>query len=197
MLALSDFKLRPLRSGDLSVILDWRNTERIRANMYTDHIIDPEEHRSWFNRVRKDATCRYLIVEHEGRPIGLSYLTKISRDHGTCEWGFYIGAADAPRGSGTAMGFQSMEWIFHEEQLRKASGEVLAFNLPSRKLFERLGFTRDGCLRQHVVKNGTVTDVVLYSLLKAEWHGREKARIADIYVQSQCHSVPVMTEIKT
>lgn len=46
-----DFTLRPMLLGDIDTVLRWRNLEHIRANMYTDQIITPEEHRQWFSDV--------------------------------------------------------------------------------------------------------------------------------------------------
>jgi len=43
--------LRPIEEGDLATVLEWRNSERIRANMYTDHLISREEHRAGFAKV--------------------------------------------------------------------------------------------------------------------------------------------------
>lgn len=180
MSSLEDYNLRPLTEDDLATVLTWRNSERIRSNMYADHVIKSDEHRAWFTRTVKDASCRYLVLEHLGQPIGLSYVTDIDCTNGTCMWGFYVGAADAPRGSGTVMGCLSMNYIFEQEELRKVCGEVLDFNKPSQKLFGRLGFAKEGCRRQHVIKNGSYIDVVLFSLLADEWRESEKLRVLNL-----------------
>ena len=44
MLRRDDCQLRPVLESDLGLIRQWRNSERIRANMFTDHIISSEEH---------------------------------------------------------------------------------------------------------------------------------------------------------
>lgn len=185
MSSLEDYNLRPLTEDDLATVLTWRNSERIRSNMYADHVIKSDEHRAWFTRTVKDASCRYLVLEHLGQPIGLSYVTDIDCTNGTCMWGFYVGAADAPRGSGTVMGCLSMNYIFEQEELRKVCGEVLDFNKPSQKLFGRLGFAKEGCRRQHVIKNGLATDVILFSLLVDEWQNTEASRVRDLISSRQ------------
>lgn len=177
---LEDYNLRSLTEDDLPTVLEWRNSERIRSNMYTDHVITSDEHRAWFWDAADDDHSRYLIVEYRRKPVGLSYFTDMDRVNGTCLWGFYVGSSDAPRGTGTALGFLSMDFIFEQEQLRKVCGEVLAFNEPSQKLFNRLGFTKEGCRRRHVVKNGSCTDVILFSLLAVEWRESEKSRVLNV-----------------
>lgn len=180
MSRLEDYSLRPLTEDDLPTVLAWRNSERIRSAMYTDHIIEPDEHKAWFNRVVEDADCRYLVLEFRSQPIGLSYITDIDGTNGTCMWGFYIGATDALRGSGTVMGYLSMHLIFEQEKLRKVCGEVLGFNVPSQKLFNRLGFTKEDCCRQHAMRNGSATDVICFSLIANQWRKTEKQRVLDL-----------------
>jgi len=164
---------------DLPLVLDWRNSERIRSNMYTDHVISSDEHKRWFERLDPEKS-RYLVFEFEKRPVGLSYLTSINRDHSRAEWGFYLGETELPRGSGTVMGYVSLERAFDTEKLRKVYGEVLGFNEPSRKFFARLGFEADGVLRQHVIRHGHPVDVCLFSMLADEWRSNQRQRILKI-----------------
>ena len=41
-------ELRRLEDEDRTRILAWRNSPDVRAYMYTDHVIAPEEHAAWF-----------------------------------------------------------------------------------------------------------------------------------------------------
>ena len=176
MPSVDDYDLRPLRQTDLEQVLIWRNSDRIRAISYTNHVISREEHQAWFERVSRDPATCHLIFQYLGRPVGLVNFMDIDRRHGTCRWGFYLGEQNLPRGSGTVMGYLALNWIFREQELRKVGGEVLSFNQASMKFFLRLGFTEDGRLRQHLLKNGEYVDVILYSLLADEWTS-EKDRI--------------------
>ncbi len=48
--------------------------------------------------------------------------------------------------------------------------EIYSFNMRSVALFEHLGFTREGVIRQCVDKRGTFEDEYLYGLLREEWN---------------------------
>ena len=39
--------LRPVEASDQDRILAWRNSTDVRAYMYTDHLISPDEHSRW------------------------------------------------------------------------------------------------------------------------------------------------------
>jgi methionyl-tRNA formyltransferase len=137
--------------------------------MYSSDLIAKEEHQEWWRRTESNPDVCYLVFEYLGRPVGLAYFTNIDTANGKCEWGFYLGETDVPRGTGTVMGFMALNHIFSVRATRKVYGTVLGFNAASRKFFLRLGFQQDGVLRQHVLKEGEYVDVVLFSLLADEW----------------------------
>jgi UDP-4-amino-4,6-dideoxy-N-acetyl-beta-L-altrosamine N-acetyltransferase len=164
-----DCRLRPMAEGDLRKVLEWRNDERIRHAMYTDHVISWDEHRAWFERINKEKTSLHFIFEVSGRPLGVVNVTQLDRVNGKCVWGFYIGADDAPRGSGSAMGWLAIEHIIENLNFRKIIGEALADNEESIKYHLRLGFDEEGRLKEHVLKNGEYVDIVTFGLLDRRW----------------------------
>ncbi|MBT2401991.1 GNAT family N-acetyltransferase, partial [Streptomyces sp. ISL-100] len=58
---------------------------------------------------------------------------------------------------------------FRELGLHRISAAIGPDNLPSIKLVEKLGFTREGVLRDHVFTNGAWRDSILFSVLEQEW----------------------------
>ncbi|GAM09646.1 spermidine N(1)-acetyltransferase [Geobacter sp. OR-1] len=164
-----DCNLRPIEERDLATVLGWRNSERVRSYMYTDHVISPDEHHAWFTRLSGDPFPTVLIFEYRGTPVGLKNFTQIDRRNNRCYWGFYLGEADLPRGCGTAMGFLALEYIFERQQLRKLCAEAFAFNDGSVKYHTRLGFRQEGRYLQHVLKNGVYEDIVSFALFRDDW----------------------------
>jgi len=65
-----------------------------------------------------------------------------------------------------------VRFAFEEMQLRRLEAEIDPRNAASAKLLERLGFVREGLLRQRWDLKGEVTDSGLYGLLRAEWAAR-------------------------
>ncbi len=174
MLERSQCILRPVERKDLEKLLEWRNADRIRAFMYTDHIISPEEHAAWFERLGTNDTAYALLFTVNGRPLGVVNVTSIDRRNGTCHWGFYIGEADAPRGSGTALGYLGLYYIFDTLGIRKVIGEAFAFNEASIAFHRRLGFSQEGHFVQHVVKNGSCQDILSFALFRDQWEAHKR-----------------------
>lgn len=177
---VSEYKLRWMTETDLNLVRQWRNSPRIMRCGITDHEITETEHREWFARVEHDPACRYFLLEYRGRPIGVVYFFDIDRVHDRCHWGFYLGEVDAPVGSGTALGYLALNYIFDVEKIRKVAGEVLASNQESRRFFDKIGFSQEGSLRRHVCKNGEYVDLLIYGLFAEEWQQKKRAKVGHL-----------------
>ncbi len=161
--------IRPMAEEDLDLVLVWRNSERIRAVSYTDHVIGIEEHRAWFERADAGQSTLPLVFECEGRPVGVVNATAVDRGQGSCTWGFYIGAEDAPRGAGRAMGYCALEYLFERIDLRTVRGEALASNEVSIRWQQGLGFEKETVLPAHAEKHGKREDVVVLGMSATTW----------------------------
>ena len=53
--------------------------------------------------------------------------------------------------------------------IRRVEAEVDTRNAASAGLLRRLGFTREGLLRQRWVSKGEAKDVEMFGLLRSEW----------------------------
>lgn len=179
-----DCRLRPIAESDLEKVLVWRNSERIRANMFTDHIITIDEHRGWFKRIQQDPSAECQIFELKTSAVGVVNITKIDKSNHKCFWGFYLGEVDLPRGTGSAMGYLALEHIFENLNIHKLCGEIFAFNEDSIKFHQRLGFVQEGYFKNHILKNQQYENIVLVALLKDEWP-RIKTGLEQLYFSSK------------
>jgi UDP-4-amino-4,6-dideoxy-N-acetyl-beta-L-altrosamine N-acetyltransferase len=137
--------------------------------MYTDHVITMDEHREWFERLRKEPDPTFLVFEYKDKLIGVVNVTQIDRRNGKCYWGFYVGDPEAPRGSGTILGYFGLNYIFDVLKIRKLCAEAFAFNEASIRFHKRLGFVEEGLLARHVQKNGRYEDVISFALFADDW----------------------------
>jgi UDP-2,4-diacetamido-2,4,6-trideoxy-beta-L-altropyranose hydrolase/UDP-4-amino-4,6-dideoxy-N-acetyl-beta-L-altrosamine N-acetyltransferase len=167
-------RLRPMQAQDLERVLAWRNHPEVRRHMYTQRLINPEEHRGWFERASQAPQRHLLIYEQDGEPLGFVNLNVVDTAAGRAEWGFYL-APDAPRGSGRGLGQCTLTYAFTTLRLHKLCGEVLADNTRSQRFHERLGFRREATHRDHVHDGNTYHDVIGFGLLAEEWRDSQGA----------------------
>src|SRR5258706_1551002 len=168
--------LRPLRADDKDRILAWRNSPDVRAFMYTDHVISPDEHARWFAGIGQDARRRYWIIEANDAPVGLANLYDIDLRHARCAWAYYL-ADPSVRGMGLGsyVEYWMLQQVFETLGLGKLWCEVLASNEPVWRLHETFGFKQEARLRDHVIKDGAPQDVLGLGILAAEWRERRPA----------------------
>lgn len=177
-----DFHLQPVEERDLQLILSWRNSERIRAYMYSDHLITPEEHRVWFEKLKQDQRdIFFLVFYYQTHPVGIVQFNNIDNQIKKCEWGFYIGEENVPKGTGAVMGLLGLEYIFEKHHIHKVYGESFVFNQPSIKFHSKLGFQQEALFQKHVLKNGKYEDVIVFGLLRENWLKQKSTLVKNIF----------------
>jgi UDP-4-amino-4,6-dideoxy-N-acetyl-beta-L-altrosamine N-acetyltransferase len=165
-LKYEDCRLRSMAEDDLEQVFEWRNSERIRLNMYTDQLISIEQHRAWFTQLQNDSASVYQIFEYHHVPAGIVNFTQIDKRSNKAYWGFYLGREDLPRGAGTLMGELGLSFAFNELKLRKLCGEAFAFNEASIRFHQKLGFVEEGRFKQHILKKNKYEDIVCFALFE-------------------------------
>jgi RimJ/RimL family protein N-acetyltransferase len=102
--------------------------------------------------------------------IGLVELDGINWQNGTSFLGIGIGQREY-RGygyGGDAMAL-ILTFAFDEMNLHRISLTVFGYNTAAIRLYERLGFTREGVAREFLHRDGQRFDMYYYGLLRREW----------------------------
>ena len=159
--------VRALTAEDLPMVRAWRNHPTVRRFMFTRHEITAEEHQAWFAAAARDATRRMLIVTEGEEPIGYVQFSGVAAG-GVSDWGFYA-RPGAPPGTGRRLGRAALDHAFSVLALHKVCGQAMAANAASIAFHERLGFAREGVLRDHKCVDGVYYTLVCFGLLRQEW----------------------------
>ncbi len=83
-------------------------------------------------------------------------------------------AANRGRGYGGDAMRVGLRFAFHELNLYRVCLTVFSYNDSAIALYERLGFAREGCYRQHLERDGRRYDMYLYGLLRPEWESQSQ-----------------------
>lgn len=103
-----------------------------------------------------------------GEPFGHIGLNHINILMWTAEIGYVVGEQFQGKGLGTQMVRIAVETIFAGTPLRKLYAHVHDKNIVSCKLLERVGFKKEGLLREHYLINGSPENEVFYGVLRSE-----------------------------
>ncbi|WP_404418459.1 UDP-4-amino-4,6-dideoxy-N-acetyl-beta-L-altrosamine N-acetyltransferase [Marinospirillum sp.] len=165
-----NLSIRTVVHDDLPLLLAWRNHPDVRRFMYSQHEISQEEHEAWFEKVSQDPNRHLLLYLEHQTPLGFCQFTTYQS---RAEWGFYL-SPDAPPGTGKSLGKAALDFAFLQHQWHKVSGEALSYNQPSIRFHTKLGFTEEGCLREHAKIGESFYDVFCFGLLRSEWDSKRE-----------------------
>ncbi|MGI5239227.1 GNAT family N-acetyltransferase [Dactylosporangium sp. CA-139066] len=116
---------------------------------------------------------RHWALELDGTVIGLMGLHSWHRQHRRAEVGCDMAAAHWGRGYASEAAAAILRHGFTAMRLHRVQAHTIAANTRSVRLLERLGFTREGTLREFSLEtDGRYHDSVVFGLLRPEWSAR-------------------------
>jgi RimJ/RimL family protein N-acetyltransferase len=166
--------LRRFRMDDAETLAEYRS--------------DPEvaRYQSWdapFSLLRAETAVANFMASDPGQAGWFQYAVELAEDKALigdvavhlhdnlkqAEIGFSLATAYQKRGYATEAVAGVLGRLFEVQGLHKVTGECDARNTNSAALMERLGFAREGHLRQQTWIKGEWTDDLIYGLLADEW----------------------------
>lgn len=160
--------IREINLNDAKMVLDWRNQDFVRNNMYNNNIIDYETHIKWFNKILNSETCKYFIYENKNIPMGVIGFTDIDKNAKKASWAFYLGNQRF-RGAGSEMEQLALDYAFNQLGLYKLSCEVLEFNYPVVEFHRKFGFDIEGIKKHDYYRDGEYYDIYQLALFREEY----------------------------
>ena len=105
----------------------------------------------------------------DGAFIGWCSLTRWNPGHRSASLGYCYDAAAWGHGYATEAASVVLQWAFEALELNRVQAETDTRNAASARVLEKLGFVREGTLREDCVVNGDVSDSWVFGLLRREW----------------------------
>jgi [ribosomal protein S5]-alanine N-acetyltransferase len=62
-----------------------------------------------------------------------------------------------------------LSWAFDTLNLNRVQAETDTRNLASARVLEKIGFVREGTLREDCIVNGEVSDSFVFGLIRQDW----------------------------
>jgi [ribosomal protein S5]-alanine N-acetyltransferase len=162
--------LRPLRPDDARAFAG-AFADDPQLGAWVGFEEDPDE--DWFREsLDSDQGSGFqLAVTADGSDtlLGIVIVHHVERAQGRAEIGFWLAREARGAGLGRRALTVLVDWLFDQPWLRRLELTTTPDNAGAIALAERLGFTREGVLRQRVVERGRAVDIVWFGLLREEW----------------------------
>lgn len=150
--------------GELHEWLPWARLDYSREDSSAyirDSVASWREGRAFDFTIRR----REAPDEHTGN-ISIWPVSRVGR---AAEIGYWIRTDAVGAGFATEATEAMLELAFGDMHCHKVNLRIAAGNRQSERVAEKLGFSRDGVLRDELMVGGRWIDHTLYSLLEREW----------------------------
>lgn len=169
-------RVRPLLETDLPALLAINSDAEVTKFLGHAPWQGMAEAEAWFRRisaaVANGSALEFVIAARDsGAVIGRAGLFALESGNATADVGYLLGPAHWRRGYMREALTALIGCAFQELGLRRLEARVEAGNVASMALLRRLGFTREGVLRERWLNDGQPIDAEVYGLLQREWSG--------------------------
>ncbi|MDB5871228.1 MAG: family acetyltransferase [Ramlibacter sp.] len=128
----------------------------------------------WFDRALNrhaagEAGQFVIVLRETGRVVGSCLLFHFDEPSRRAEIGYVLGRQHWGAGYMLEAGKALVDFAFGPAGLRRLEAEIDPRNTASSRLLERLGFVKEGLLRERWDNKGEVSDSGLYGLLRGDW----------------------------
>lgn len=166
-----NFTLRPLRPEDAPSLAQYGNNHNVWRNLRDrfPHPLTVTDTQKYIDITMRQAPGSVFVIEVDGKAVGVIGLTlgEGERRHGA-ELGYWLGEPYWGRGIITKSVQAVTEYAIKELGLTRIESYVFSWNPASARVLEKIGFEREGVLRNSVIKDGVLLDRWLYAYLSGQ-----------------------------
>jgi len=170
-------RLRPFADEDADVLF------ALHSDAYVLRYWDAPPWREPARAERFIAACRQLAQDGTGMRlaierisdatfIGWCGVTRWNPDYRSAALGYCLAAPAWGHGYATEAADALLRWAYETWDLNRVQAEADTRNAASARVLEKLGFVREGTLREDCIVDGEVSDSWVYGLLRHEWLAR-------------------------
>jgi len=167
-------RLRPLSTADADALYALHSNAHVLRYWDSPPWTEPERAERFIAACRQladEGTGARLAIDRasDGAFLGWCGLTQWNPDYRSASLGYCLGEAAWGQGYATEAAYAVLQWAYDTLDLNRVQAEADTRNVASARVLEKLGFVREGTLREDCVVNGDVSDSWVYGLLRREW----------------------------
>lgn len=156
---------RKFCAQDIDNKVKWINDPDNNQYLHYDLPLEYNKTLNWFNNI-KDRTDRFdAIIEVDGNPVGLIGILGIDLKNSKAEYYVAMGEKGYKgKGIATNVSWLFLDFVFTQLGLNKIYLYTEKDNIPAQKLFEKIGFQREGLLIEDLIYNNKRIDRYVYGI---------------------------------
>jgi ribosomal-protein-alanine N-acetyltransferase len=169
LLTMGEYCIRRFQAEDVDALVRYANNRSVSINL-RDIFPYPYERRhaeAWLRDVRNMSPETSFAIATDEELIGGIILHPQSDVHRrSAELGYWLAEPYWGRGIATRAVQAMTEWGFGHLDINRIYAHVFGWNPASARVLEKAGYVLEGRLRQAVTKDGQVTDLLVYGMVR-------------------------------
>jgi RimJ/RimL family protein N-acetyltransferase len=164
--------LRPLELDDLHLCQKWMNDPQVRRFISPVHPLNQLAEKAFLEELHKrpEDIILAIVLQNGDRHIGNTGFHNMNHVDRMAEFGIVIGETDCwQKGCGTETTRLMVDYGFNTLNLHRIYLRVHADNPRGEAVYEKVGFRREGLMRQARFHDGRYHDVILMGILREEF----------------------------
>lgn len=162
--------LRTIEEEDIQFLRDNINDPEVRKYLTARRPKNLEQERDFYeNVISKDGDV-HLAISRDEEMIGIVSLEEKQDELRVADIGIWIDTDHHGNGYGTEAARMITDYGFNELNYHRIMARAYAANTASQRIWEKLGFEKEGELREHTYTEGDFGDVCIYGVLEDEWN---------------------------
>ena len=167
-------RLRPVDAADAAALYALHSNARVLRYWDSPPWSEPERAERFIaasGQLAEAGTGVRLAVARlsDGEFLGWGSLTRWNPDYRSAALGYCFVEAAWGHGYATEAARGLLQWAYATLDLNRVQAETDTRNAASSRVLEKLGFLREGTLREDCVVDGEVSDSWVYGLVRREW----------------------------
>ena len=162
--------IRKFERKDIPKKVEWINNPENNQFLHYDLPLEIEKTEQWFDN-NTGRTDRYdAVIECDGVSCGTIGLLHIDRKNSKAEYYVAMGEVSLKgRGVSTEASKLILHYAFKELELNRVYLFTETDNMAAQRLFEKVGFVKEGCIREDIISHGRFVDRFVYGICRDEY----------------------------
>jgi RimJ/RimL family protein N-acetyltransferase len=167
--------LRPLERDDAAAVAGWLNDPEVNRTILHAHPLSVQAEQNWLAKLAEsqENIALAIVLQDGDRLLGVTGLHQFDGRNRHASFGITVGVKEEwGKGHGTAATELMVRHAFETLNLNRVWLHVLTTHDRGIRAYERVGFKREGVLRQHLYREGKYQDILSMAILREDWDAR-------------------------
>lgn len=162
--------IRKFSKQDISNKINWINNSDNNKYLHYELPLQFDKTVEWYDRIKNLDTRYDAVIEFDKVPVGLIGLLNIDKKNKKAEYYICMGDGNFKgKGIATIASEQLLNYAFNTLNLNKVYLYTEKDNIAAQRLFEKLGFIKEGELKQDLIYMGRKVDRYIYGVFCNGW----------------------------